>query len=64
MIQHDASTREVLRRAGMSERSELTQDEKRNMSAALAALKDNPSIASRVIYRLIRPKPEEGQPET
>jgi len=56
MIERDELTRRVLRRAGMSEQSELTPAESSKLPEARAALTKNPLVTRDTIYRIIRPK--------
>lgn len=50
--------REVLRKAGMSENSELTPAEWHAANRAVQVLRDRPTLRRDDIYRLIRPKRE------
>jgi hypothetical protein len=62
MTKHSEEDREILRHAGMSEQSELTEDEQKNMPRAREAFAKNPSIASYALYRIIRPIQPEDWP--
>lgn len=57
-VSHSELDRIVLRHAGMSEESELTPDERKNMKAARAAHQLNPLMPAHRLYRIIRPRPE------
>ena len=61
-MQHDLETRGLLRYCGMSEQSELSADEKKNLPAAKA--KFLAGASSNTVYRTLRPLPEESESET
>lgn len=58
-VTHTELDRIVLRHAGMSEESELTPDERKNMKAARAAWQANPLMDGHRLFRIIRPRRED-----
>jgi len=58
-VEHPPKVREVLRKAGLSEQTELSAEEARNMPAAMLALRSNPTIRQNTLLRILRPLPDD-----
>jgi hypothetical protein len=56
---HSKEWRDILRKAGMSENSELTADEALGVRSAIHAYEQNPRIPGSRLYRIIRPRKAE-----
>lgn len=56
---YSPEVRDILRRAGMSENSELTLQEWRNAQEAVRRFGERPTARRDEIYRVIRPRTDE-----